>query len=113
MASKTISIHASPGAVVVSPESAIVDTGTSVKWSLHMAGRKSGHIIGLEIKFNGPSPFGPTQALYATNVSNVDGTAHVEVDAGPAQTPGDYKYDVSITDAAEPLFDIDPYLVVK
>jgi hypothetical protein len=103
-----ISVSIEAGKVIVSPDPAVVDAGTSVEWRFEV--NPDLPSLTLEIYFSGASPTGwlSEQAIYSESRSS-------PIIGAVVQQPGDYKYGVKASnhETNEVIADDDPYLVVR
>jgi hypothetical protein len=104
-----VSVSIEHGKVMVSPDPAEVDEGTSVEWRFEVnPGLPS---LTIEIYFSGASPTGwmSERAIYSESHSPNP------IIGAVAQQPGDYKYGVKASnhETNEVIADDDPYLIVR
>ncbi len=111
-----ISVQSLAGARLrISPDPAIVHVGDRVVWRMHLLHRLTGFRFRLKwtIYFHKDHPFSGDyrEELTESGETNSD----IIIDAGKAETPGDYKYGVRIANAEthETISDDDPILIVR
>jgi hypothetical protein len=105
-----ISVSIETGKVIVSPDPAVVDAGTSVEWRFEVDPGLPPSLT-LEVYFSAASPTGwsSERAIYSKSRSPSP------IIGAVAQQPGDYKYGVKASnhETNEVIADDDPYLVVR
>ena len=101
-----VNVTAAPGNLRVKPDPVVVTQGDEVIWRVDFRGAGRSTLL-LTIRFRSNSPFDWNQKnepIVRSGATNRQGMV------ARAMEPGEYKYDVIIS---QPLAEDDPYIIVK